>query len=311
MDLNARALQLCRSIIDDAERLRIAVHRRESGTTIIDCGVDALGGQDAGVALARVCMANLAQIDVLARGRGEWPEVRVETDQPVLACMASQYAGWEIKVEKYFAMGSGPMRVAAAREPLFADLGYRESPDECVGVLESGKLPGDAVCRDIATKCGVAPENLTLLVAPTKSPAGTLQIVARSVETALHKLHELKFDLNRIERGWGVAPLPPPARDDLAAIGRTNDAILYGGRVTLYLQGDDASIAEIGARLPSTASPDYGRPFGEILAAYDHDFYNIDPLLFSPAHATLVNLDTGNTFEFGALNPKVLAKSFG
>jgi methenyltetrahydromethanopterin cyclohydrolase len=258
-------------------------------------------------------MADLAQLEIVRSdsGLGEWPDVRVETDEPVLACMASQYAGWEIKAEKYFAMGSGPMRAAAAREPLFADLGYRESPEACVGVLESGKLPGDAVCCDIAAKCSVTPEKLTLLVAPTKSPAGTLQIVARSVETALHKLHELKFDLKRVERGWGVAPLPPPARDDMAAIGRTNDAIMYGGRVTLYLHGDDASIREIGARLPSTASPDYGRPFGEILAAYDHDFYKVDPLLFSPAQATLVNLDTRNSFEFGRLNPEVLAKSFG
>jgi methenyltetrahydromethanopterin cyclohydrolase len=311
MNLNARALQLCRSIIANADRLDIAVHRRESGATLVDCGVDAPGGQDAGLALARVCMADLAKIDVAPAGHGGWPEVRVETDQPMLACMASQYAGWEIKGEKYFAMGSGPMRAAAAREPLFADLGYRESPDACVGVLESGKLPGDDVCRDIAAKCRIEPANLTLLVAPTKSPAGTLQIVARSVETALHKLHELKFDLRRIERGSGSAPLPLPARDDMAAIGRTNDAILYGGRVTLCLHGDDATIAEVGARLPSTASPDYGRPFGEILAAYDHNFYKVDPLLFSPAQATLVNLDTGNTFQFGRLNPEVLAKSFG
>jgi methenyltetrahydromethanopterin cyclohydrolase len=310
MNLNARALQLCRSIIDDAERLSVAVHRRESGATIIDCGVDAPGSQDAGLALARVCMADLVKIEVISASNESWPAVRVETDQPVLACMASQYAGWEIKGEKYFAMGSGPMRAAAAREPLFADLGYRESPEACVGVLESGKLPDDDVCRDIAAKCSVVPANLTLLVASTKSPAGTLQIVARSVETALHKLHELGFDLSRIARGSGVAPLPPQARDDMAAIGRTNDAILYGGQVTLYLHGDDASLQYVGARLPSVASPDYGRPFGEILAAYDHDFYKVDPLLFSPAQATLVNLDTGNTFEFGSLNPEVLARSF-
>jgi len=177
-------------------------------------------------------------------------------------------------------------------------------------VLESGKLPGDAVCCEIAAKCGVDPAHLTLLVAPTRSPAGTLQIVARSVETALHKLHELKFDLKRIESGWGAAPLPPPAKDDLAAIGRTNDAILYGGRVTLHLHGDDASIEEVGARLPSIASPDYGRPFGEILAAYGHDFYKVDPLLFSPAMAKLVNMDTGNSFEFGKLNEDVLRRSF-
>jgi methenyltetrahydromethanopterin cyclohydrolase len=297
-------------MIGDAGRLGIAVHRRESGTTVLDCGVESPGGQEAGLALARVCMADLARIEVAAGTLGDWPEVRVETEQPLLACMASQYAGWEVKGDGYFAMGSGPMRAAAAREPLFAELGYREAADACVGVLESGQLPGEAVCRDIAAKCGVEPARLTLLVAPTKSTAGTLQIVARSVETALHKLHELKFDLHRIERGWGVAPLPPPARNDLAAIGRTNDAILYGGRVKLYVRGDDASIEAAGARLPSVESADYGRPFGEILAAYEHDFYKVDPLLFSPAAATLVNLDTGHWFEYGRVNEDVLRQSF-
>jgi methenyltetrahydromethanopterin cyclohydrolase len=203
------------------------------------------------------------------------------------------------------------MRAAAAREPLFADLGYREQASECFGVIESGKLPTEAVCRDIAAKCGVGPENLILLVAPTRSLAGTLQIVARSVETALHKLHELKFDLKRIESAFGSAPLPPPASDDLAAIGRTNDAILYGGRVTLYCRGDDFSLAAMGPQIPSSASRDYGKPFAETLTAYGGDFYQVDPLLFSPAEVTLVNLDTGSAFRFGDVNREILAKSFG
>jgi methenyltetrahydromethanopterin cyclohydrolase len=207
-------------------------------------------------------------------------------------------------------MGSGPMRAAAAREQLFVDINYREKPSSCVGVLESGKLPDAAVCRDIAEKCGVEPADLTLLVAPTRSLAGTVQVVARSVETALHKLHELKFDLNRIESAWGQAPLPPPAKNDLAAIGRTNDAILYAGHAVLYVRGDDRSLEEIGPKLPSSSSKDYGKPFAETLAAVDYDFYRVDPLLFSPAMVTLVNLDTGASFRFGQFDWPVIAKSF-
>ena len=112
-------------------------------------------------------------------------------------------------------------------------------------------------------------------------------MVARSVETALHKLHELGFDLSRVVSGQGSAPVPPVAEDDLAGIGVTNDAILYGGRVTLYVCGDDASLAEVGPQVPSCASADYGQPFAEVLASYNHDFYQIDPLLFSTATATL------------------------
>lgn len=225
--------------------------------------------------------------------------------------MAAQYAGWEIKGDDYFAMGSGPMRAAAAREPLFEHLGYRESPDACVGVLEASALPGDDVAATIAEKCGVPPAALTLLVASTRSLAGTVQVVARSVETAMHKLHELGADLTAIESGWGCAPLPPPAADDLAAIGRTNDAILYGGSVTLHLRGDDDALAELAAELPSNASRDYGRPFAEVLAAHGGDFYQVDPLLFSPAQVTLINLTTGRTFRGGELNAEVLARSFG
>jgi methenyltetrahydromethanopterin cyclohydrolase len=311
MNLNARASALCESLEAQADALQIRVTRREGGATIIDCGIDAPGGFGAGMLLARVCLADLGSVEVADAGASPWPLVQVSTEYPVLACMASQYAGWELKHEKFFAMGSGPMRAAAAREPLFADLGYRENAESCVGVLETSKLPPPPLCEQIAAKCGVAPDKLTLLVAPTRSIAGTLQIVARSIETATHKLRELKFDLSRVVSGIGSAPLPPPAPDDLAAIGRTNDAILYGGRVTLRIRGDDESLREIGPRVPSSASPDYGRPFAETLAAYNHDFYRVNPLLFGPAEVTLVNLDTGNTFRFGAVNDDVLKQSFG
>lgn len=302
---------MCHSLGDYAARLGIKLHERECGTTVIDFGAKVAGSLEAGVLLARVCMADLGVVVVEPASAGAWPQVGVQTDEPVLACMASQYAGWEVKVEKYFAMGSGPMRAAAAREPLFADLGYSEKADQCVGVLESGKLPTEEVCEQIAAKCGVAPSELTLLVAATRSIAGTLQIVARSVETALHKLHELKFDLKRVVRGFGSAPLPPLVSDDFAAIGRTNDAILYGGRVTLYVRGDDASLEEIGPQTPSRASKDYGKPFGETLAAYGNEFYKVDPLLFSPAEITFVNVDTGRSFAFGGVNGDVLQRSFG
>lgn len=310
MNLNDRAAALCRTLAADPERYRIEVQRLGCGATIIDCGVKAPGGLAAGLMLARICLADLARVE-FSIGSGSLTTLQVYTDQPLLACMASQYAGWEVKVGKYFAMGSGPMRAAAAREPLFDDVGYRETAASCVGVLETSQPPDDAVCRDIAEKCRIEPAQLTLLAAPTRSLAGTVQVVARSVETALHKLHELKFDLHRVHSAAGAAPLPPPAKNDLAAIGRTNDAILYGGHATLYVRGDDASLEEIGPQLPSSTSKDHGRPFAEVLAAVNNDFYQIDPLLFSPAAVTLANLDTGHTFVYGQEDWPVLLNSFG
>jgi len=313
LELNQNAAALCTEFPAQMDELRIAQHTTENGTALFDFGIDTEGSLQAGVLLARVCLADLATVKLIDPDPtlGEWPLLEVTTDSPVAACMASQYAGWEVKDEKFFAMGSGPMRAAAAREPLFEEIGYREKPSVCVGVLESAKLPPDVVCQEVAQKCGIEPKNLTLCIAPTSSMAGTLQVVARSVETALHKLHELGFDLSRVVTGTGQAPLCPVAKNDLAAIGNTNDAILYGGRVTLEVTGDDASIEAVESRVPSSASSDYGKPFIEVMAKYNNDFYQIDPLLFSAAQVKFVNVDTGNCFEFGETNPAILRQSFG
>jgi methenyltetrahydromethanopterin cyclohydrolase len=295
-----------------AEDLGITIDRRSTGSVVADCGVTAPGGMQAGIGLAEVCLAGLGQVQLATGDPQLWsgPSVQVQTDQPLAACMAAQYAGWRIATDDYFAMGSGPMRAAYAGEKLFAELGLDESPGRVVGVLESGSLPPDAVCTRIADQCGVAAEDLTLLVAATASMAGTIQVVARSIETCLHKLHELQFDLSCIRCGFGTAPLPPVAADDLAGIGRTNDAILYGGQVTLWLYCEDATLLEIGPRVPSGASSDHGVPFWEIFQRYDRQFYRIDPMLFSPAVVTFNNLKTGRSFCYGCLAPEVIRSSF-
>jgi len=312
-ELNVRAAQLAESFLTSVPTLRIAVHDVPGGGRVLDCGVAAEGGLGAGLALAQVCTAGLAEISLVPgeiAGRG-WPHVLVATDHAVPACLFSQYAGWQIGVEKFFAMGSGPMRALAAREEVFKKLDYRETAAGTVGVLESGKLPTPAVFQFIADKTGVAAKDTTLLVAPTASAAGNFQVVARVVETALHKLFEVGFDVTRIRSALGTAPLSPVARDDLAGIGRTNDAILYGGRVTLWVRGDDESIAAIGPQVPAMASASYGEPFLKIFERAGHDFYKIDPHLFSPAEIVFQNLDTGAVQSFGKITPDVLRQSFG
>jgi methenyltetrahydromethanopterin cyclohydrolase len=312
MTLNARAASLVESFVLRPDDWRIGVHPIEGGGRYIDCGIDARGGLLAGVELARICVAGLARIELEPGEVAGRPitMVQVLTDHPVRACLASQYAGWAIKEGKYFAMGSGPMRAAAGTEAIYDVIGHRESPDVVVGVLETRKPPPPEVVRKIATACRVEPTAVTLLVAPTASLAGGVQIVTRSVETALHKLAELKFDLSRIVSAHGTAPLPPVAADDLTAIGRTNDAILYGARVILCVTGDDASLESIGPHVPSSASHDHGDPFATIFARYKYDFYAVDPHLFSPAEVVFQNIETGRCHAFGQLEPGVLERSF-
>jgi methenyltetrahydromethanopterin cyclohydrolase len=141
--------------------------------------------------------------------------------------------------------------------------------------------------------------------------AGGVQIAARVVETALHKLHELGFDVRRVVAGFGSCPLPPVAGDDMEAIGRTNDAVLYGGQVQLTVEADDDdALRDLVERLPASASPDYGEPFGSVLKRANFDFYAIDPLLFSPAQIRLTSVASGRSFDAGEVNLEVLERSF-
>jgi methenyltetrahydromethanopterin cyclohydrolase len=311
LTLNERAQRLADHMAANAAALRVAV-QTVAGARVIDCGVKAEGGLQAGLALARVCLAGQAEVTLVPDEVAGvlCPQVQVATDHPVLACMASQYAGWQIEAGKFFAMGSGPMRAAYGKEDLFDHIPGREQAPVAVGVLESRKLPDQAVVDLLRERLDLPASKLTLLVAPSFSLAGSLQVVARSLETALHKLHELHFDLGQVVSGFGAAPLPPVATDELHAIGRTNDAILYGGRVVIWVRADDKQLSEIGPRVPSSASPDHGAPFAEIFARYGHDFYKVDPLLFSPAQVVFHNLKSGKSHIFGHMAPEVLQRSF-
>ncbi len=291
---------------------KVAVRRTNSGATMIDAGIEAIAGLRAGLEVAAICLADRATVTLSSGEKDVWAGawISVSSDWPVSACMASQYAGWSLSQGKYFAMGSGPMRAAAGREALFEHLGMSESPRRVVGVLETRKFPPEEVIEQIAHACRVPAHEVFLVVAPTASHVGSLQVVARSVETALHKLHELKFDLHTVESAWGTAPLPPIAKDDLSAIGWTNDAVLYGGSVCLWVNASDQQIGDVIEKVPSAASPDYGRPFLEIFEKYNRDFYKIDPLLFSPARVTIYNRRTGKVFVAGEERPDVLADSY-
>lgn len=320
MTLNEAAFELARPLLDRPGALGTTPHRR-GAAEVVDCGVEAPGSVEAGIVMAAAALGGLGTVELQQAGKADaawegswpgqpWPAVIVRTTAPVAACLASQYAGWKVDDDGFFAMASGPVRAAIGRESLYDAIGHRERPSRVVGVLECGALPPATTCERLAAAAGVEPAGLTLLVARTASPAGGLQIVARSVETALHKLHDLGFDLARIVAGRGAAPLPPVAANDLTAIGRTNDAILYGGRVVLQVRGDDDSLRAIGPRCVSAGSASYGEPFLVTFDRAGRDFYAIDPALFAPAMIVFENVDTGRSQRFGDVAPEIVSHSF-
>lgn len=315
--VNALAAPLVAALIEDADRLRLGVQRLENGCLLVDAGIDAPGGLEAGRRIAEICLGGLGRVDLTAAGPvAGWPvSVQVHTCDPVLGCLASQYAGWSLAHGEgkgsFHALGSGPGRALAVKEPLFEELGYRDRFDRACLVLEVDKVPPLALAEKIARDCGIAPGGLTLILTPTRSLAGTVQIVARVLEVAMHKAHALGFELAAIRDGMGCAPLPPPARDFMTAMGRTNDAILFAGQVQLYVTGPDDAAEDLARRLPSGASRDYGRPFAEVFKAYEYDFFQIDPMLFSPARVLVSSLDSGRSFRAGQLDLGLLEASFG
>jgi methenyltetrahydromethanopterin cyclohydrolase len=312
--VNLLGRRLLNTLVADALALRLGVGRTGAGALVIDAGVKSPGGIEAGRRIGEICMGGLGQV-TLAPAPTDAPAatlVAVHASDPLVACLGSQYAGWRLQEGSFFAMASGPGRAAALKEDLFAELGYSdEAADEATFVLEGDKAPPDALVARVAEACRVTPDRLAFILTPTTSLAGSVQIAARSLEVALHKAHGLHFPLDRIRDGFGSAPLPPPSPKFLTAMGRTNDAILYGGRVALFVDGPEAEAEELARTLPASASGDYGRPFAEIFEAAGRDFYKIDPLLFSPGLVEVTALATGRSFRRGRLDPALLSRSFG
>ena len=311
--MNERAWALADRLARQADALGVAVHTLPSGARVLDAGVNAPGSFEAGVALAALCMGGLGHVELtsLPIGVDTLRGVAVHTDHPAQACMASQYAGWAIDPGGFFAMGSGPLRAKARVErELFERLHYEEQALRGVLVLEGRTLPGDDVAQWVARKARLVPDALTFAIAPTASLAGGLQVVARVIESGMHKMDTIGFDVTRVVSATGTAPLAPTARNDMRAIGRTNDCILYGGQARYTIDASDDELASLAGRVPACSSSDYGTPFYDTFKRYNGDFYKIDPMLFSAAEVWLTSAASGRTFHGGMLNPDVLRASF-
>ena len=312
--VSASAAPIVDALVKDAAALRVAVSTGEAGERRVDLGAATPGSLEAGRRLGEICMGGLGTVTFgMASGLPRWPlAVTVHSANPVIACLASQYAGWTITEDTsgFFALGSGPARALSRVEELYKELGYVDHHNETALVIEGDNAPPSSVASNVAAACGVAPSNLTILYAPTGSLAGTVQIAARVLEVALHKAHELHFPLEHIEDGVATAPIAPPIPDFVKAMGRTNDAIIYGGRIQLFVRGSDDAAQKLAQELPSSSCASYGKPFAEIFSEVNGDFYKIDPMLFSPAEVTVSNLDTGASFQAGKLAPEIVDASF-
>jgi methenyltetrahydromethanopterin cyclohydrolase len=318
LSVNQQAAPLVDRLLREAAALGVAVSRDDSGVCIIDAGIHASGSVAAGLLVADICMGGQGLVHLDSRPAHGWPTwLQVSSAQPVLACLASQYAGWSLAAskeetggKKFFALGSGPARALAGKEKLLQELGYRDRAERGVLVLEVDRMPPSVVINKLLHDCALTAANLTLVLTPTTSPAGTTQVVARVLEVALHKAHELGFAVGDIVEGRASAPLPPAHPDGIEAMGRTNDAILYGGCVHLTVRGSVDEAQRLAQQLSSRHSKDFGRPFAQVFKDAGYDFYQIDPALFAPAEVWVSHLGSGHTWHGGGLDMALLRQQW-
>ena len=324
INLNISALGLVKRLCNEADKYAVDVEETESGATLIDAGITAEGGFLAGEIITEICLGGYGTAKLLPIQYGDivLPSVFVQTDHPTLSTLASQFAGWQIKIDEFSAIASGPARALALKpKDLFEKIMYKEESEVAVLVLETEKKPSEAVIQQIATKCKVTAKNLFLVLFSTTSLTGATQVSGRIVETGLFKLMKLGLDPLLVKHAWGYAPIVPlhPKADE--AMGRTNDAVLYGGTANyIDSQEDDEKLENLVKLAPSSASKmlqearklaEKNPRFLDIFKEAGFDFYKIDPDIFAPAVVVVNNLRTGKTFRAGSLDIEVLKGSLG
>jgi len=310
--INKITNKLTENLVNDRDRLNIDVQDGPLNCKIIDAGIKTEGSIEAGLKISEICMGGLGKVNLLPNKNSElygW-NINVSSSRPVLACLGAQYAGWSLNYKKFFSLGSGPARSLAQKEEIFQEINYKDMSEKTVLILEVENVPPEEIVNKVSTDCGISPQNLIFILTPTVSICGNIQVVSRVLEVAIHKIHELKFPLERIIHGLGTAPLPPLGKDFVQGMGRTNDSIIYGGIVQLYIDGSENDIIQLSKDLPSHNSKDYGKPFKDIFESYDMDFYKIDGSLFSPACVIINSTSSGKTYSSGKINNDLLNQSF-
>ena len=306
--INRSAVELVDEALDFAAELDIVATELACGATVLDFGVEADGGIEAGLMLADIQTAGLATI-YTQMGQVDGapiPYVELTTDHPGVALLCSQKAGWELDIGEFNGLGSGPARALVGRETDFERVGYYDEFDFAVLAVESIEFPTDEIAEHVADLSNVEPTSVFLPTYAAGSTAGSVSMAARAAELAVFRLSELGYPPSDIISATGRAPLAPVSYNESTAMGRTNDALAYGGEVYLQVR-EESTVFE---QVPSNAREEYGVPFEQIFEEADWDFYAVDEHIFAPAKVTIDVVD-GETYVLGETDEQLVAESFG
>lgn len=321
LSVNDEAYKIMEQILARPDFYSINVSKLASGATMID---GSQGIYEFGRLVAEICLGGLAKcrfVDSSVKGIFV-PGLIVETSHPAIALVGSQKAirltiktqeGEKTKKRSY--MTSGPFRAKARLDQaLYDSIKYSddESPHSIM-VFEEAKFPDEEKMQQIFEKCKLDPQKAVAILTPTNSVPGSVQIAARVIKTGVHILREQDFNPLYLKYAMGTTTLAPLAKSDVHAMGRTNDSIIYGGKVYLTVdvpKEEEPHMVDLLKKSPSNVSSSYGKPFYDMLKEVEFDFYKIDGKLFAPAMLTINNIATGKTFTAGEVNEDVLLRSY-
>ena len=313
VSVNQAAVRMLQDAMARAEALNIGVSRAACGATLVDMGLDCLGGWEAGRIFVEAGLGGLgrATYGAFPLGSTSLPSIEVWVDNPVLATIASQAGDWKLGEGEFAAIGSGPARAIAHQDQWSGRANYTDRADEVVIQLQTNRVPDDGLCLRVAEACQVRPENVFVVFAPTGSLVGSIQVASRTVEQVMIKLLVHGFDVHTVRYGFGVAPVAPVTRDEGQAMGRVNDCLIYGGSTLLTVDTDDAAIEAVIGEMcfDAHAGELWGLPFAKIFERFGRNWFQVPHLVDSPARLLINNLKSGRTFAGGQINEQVLRRS--
>lgn len=313
---NKGGMRIVRQILEDPEAIGCKAIKMECGATLIDMGLKTKGGFKAGLLFTEATMGGLSVVqlgDFKLNEHYSFSAAEVYTEQPIIACLGSQIAGWQLGTGDFAAIGSGPARSLAVvdSDRYFKVIDYHDDYPEAVICMQNESYPTEEVARYIADSCHVKPEDTYILVTSNTSIVCSIQVSARILEQCCHKFFEKGFDPYQIVACRGRAPIAPVCADPLVTMGRINDAVIYGGETEFWVDADDRDIARTIHQLTSnTSSPKYNVPFMDIFVESNLDFFQVDYDVHSIAKIQIHNVRTGRGFSAGEINYRMLEESF-
>lgn len=293
--VNQVAVELVDEAIDFADDLGIGVTQLENNATVIDCGVSASGGLEAGVLVAEIQAGGL----IVTRTRLDsidgvpWTDLELECDDPGRLRRVSR-PGNVLRTDGFSGVIGGPVQVL-----LGDSIPPREDEfDFTVVTCYSTDLPGASAARQIAEQTGTPTSGVFFVVCPLDSLSGRAALAATTPSGVLSLIGSAGIDSSEMQAVTARAPIPP-RKTSMVETGI--DAMELGGSVQVFVSRDVEDVGSVEEEYENwLRNPEYRELMGSDSRT---------PTDVRVPHSTIVGTD-GGVVELGAPNAQLLREKW-